>query len=146
VIVGRRPAALLSAALLVLAARHDARAEQGVAYPLSVRIEGFVGAKPQDLKPLVSWQVGRGRTVYQLHVTVLRVLSGQAAYFNIISRLEPYRPAFWLAGDRKALAAFASTPAGQPIAIMGYLRLDRTTRVLMLSTVEPLPAPSPPPG
>jgi hypothetical protein len=122
--------ALLSLATAALAAPRRARA------PVSVRIEGYVGAKPSGVRLLASWKVNRGRDVYQLHVTKLQVLSGDTAYFNIISRLEPYPVAFALAGDSAALATFATTPPDHKIAIKGYLRLDVGTRILMVSTVE----------
>jgi hypothetical protein len=135
----RRSTVLLIALALVA---HGARAQprRSLSGPFLVRIEGVLGAKPPGPLPLASWQVARGRELYDLHVSKLQVLSGNIAYFNIVSRLDPYRPAFSIAGDDKAIQAFVSAPTGQPLVIMGYLRIDPAARVLMLSSVEAVTA------
>jgi hypothetical protein len=135
---GRAAAAVLATLLLVCC--QVGRAQGRHVAPILVRIEGFVGAKPEGLRPRVNWRVSSGRNTYELHVTRLQVMSGNVADFNIITHLRPYRTAFSLAGDRQALEAFGATPAGQQIAITGYLRIDRAARILMVSRVERLGA------
>ena len=134
-------------ALLVACAAPDRAAAQVRTDQIyMLRIEGFVGAKPAGLHPLVSWVVTHQQTKYDLHVTKLQVLSGNTAYFNIITFLRPYTPAFRLAGDSNALAAFADVPPKQPIVMIGSMRFSRSISVFMLGTVEPLAQPSPAAG
>ena len=133
-------------AVLALAAPGQVAAQIRTDQIYMLRIEGFVGAKPAGLRPLVSWVVRHQRTRYDLHVTRLQVLSGNTAYFNIITFLRPYTPAFRLAGDSKALAAFADVPPNQPIVMIGSMRFSRSISVFMLGTVEPLAQPSPAAG
>lgn len=140
---GGYAAAAALAAVVLFVCFPVGRAQGRHVAPILVRIEGFVGAEPANLRPLVSWRVSDRRDTYDLHVTRLQVMSGNVANFNIISRLRPYRTAFSLAGDRQALETFAATPAGQQIAITGYLRIDRAARILMVNRVEPLGAPAP---
>jgi len=139
-------AAAALAVLAVVAAPGRLSAQVRVDQLYVLRIEGYVGAKPDGLRPLVSWVVSRQQTKYDLHVTKLQVLSGNTAYFNIITFLRPYTPAFRLAGDSQALAAFADVPRDQPIAMIGSMRFSRSISVFMLSTVEPLAQPSPTAG
>ena len=130
-------------AVLALAAPGQVAAQIRTDQIYMLRIEGFVGAKPAGPRPLVSWVVTHQQTKYDLHVTKLQVLSGNTAYFNIITFLRPYTPAFRLAGDSKALAAFADVPPNQPIVMIGSMRFSRSISVFMLGTVEPLAQPTP---
>lgn len=109
-----------------------------------MRIEGYVGPKPQDANLLVSWRINRARDVYDLHVTQLLVLNGTLKPEQIIVGLRPFSPALTLTGNLGSLDAFVNAPAGQKIAITGYLRIEPPVRELILSTVAPLPAPTPP--
>jgi len=136
-------AAAALAVLAVVAAPGRLSAQIKVDQLYVLRIEGYVGAKPAGLHPQVSWVVSYQRDKYDLHVTKLQVLSGNTAYFNIITFLRPYTPAFRLAGDSQALAAFAATPPNQPIVMVGSMRFSHTISVFMLGTVEPLAHPSP---
>jgi hypothetical protein len=132
-----------AAAASVLMALASATSAQLVA-PRStlVRIEGYVGAKPQDPSLLVSWRINRDRDVYDLHVTQLFVLNGTLKPEQIIVGLRPYSPALSLTGNLPALDAFINAPAGQKVAITGYLHIEPPVRELILSTVAPMPAPT----
>lgn len=107
-----------------------------------VRIEGYVGAKPQGPTLLVSWQLNRNRDVYDLHVTQLLVLNGTIKPEQIIVGLRPYIPALSFTGNLKALDAFVNAPVGQKLAITGYLHIEPPVRELILSTVQPMPVPT----
>jgi hypothetical protein len=137
----------LAALLLALASAAVSPAQQRPSLtPLFIRITGYLGPK-RDIPILVtSWRVNRGRDVYDLHVTKLDVLSGNVAYFEIVQQLVPYDIAFSIFGDDEAIAAFLAAPPGQPIVILGYLRIDLAARTLMMSSVEPLAASTPSPG
>jgi hypothetical protein len=135
-------AALVSLALVLLVAPTSAQTAPPTA-PIRVQIEGFIGGKPVDLKPVVTWTVSRGRDSYTLHVTRLRVRSGPLASFTIIKRLEPYPVNFSIDGSRRLLDEFASTPPGEPTMITGVFNLEHGSRVLTLTGVEPNLPPTP---
>jgi hypothetical protein len=104
--------------------------------PYMVRITAYLGAKLDRPVLLTSWKVNRVRDIYDLRVVKLDVLTGNVAYFNIVNQLEPYSPAFAIGGDNEAVNAFINTPPGEPIVIIGSLRINSADRILMLSTVE----------
>ena len=132
-----------AAAACALVALASATSAQLVAPPSTlVRIEGYVGAKPQEPNLVVSWRINRGRDVYDLHVTQLLVLNGTLRPEQIIVGLRPYSPALSFTGNLEALDAFVNAPAGQKLAIIGYLHIEPPVRELILSTVQPMPVPT----
>jgi hypothetical protein len=135
----RHPRAHVLVALLVLllfSGVQPAHARRTGLTPIMVRVTGYLGEKRDDKGILLtSWHVNRGRAVYHWRVLKLDVLSGNIAYFNIVSQLEPYDPAFSIAGDNKGINAFINAPPGETIVVIGYLRLDAATRTLMIDTV-----------
>lgn len=140
-----RPA--LAVLLLVLGGAPLAEAQRrSLGQPILVRITGYLGPKRDKPILVTSWKVNRDRVIYDWHAVKLDVLSGNTAYFNIVTQLDFYSPAFSIAGDDKAVAAFLATPPGEMVVVIGYLRVDAALRVLMLDTVEPLPATTPTPG
>ena len=146
-----RAAAAAVAVVLLIGITAHAQLRRPLSGPQLVRIEVVLGAKPPGPLPLTSWKVSYRDDLYDLHVSKLRVLDGNVAYFNIVDRLEPYWPSFSIAGDETAIQAFINAPHGEPLVILGYLRIDPAARVLMLSSVaiaSPTPAPTiatPPP-
>lgn len=108
-----------------------------------VRIEGYVGAQSPAANLLAKWRVNRDRDVYDLQVTQLLVLTGDAKPADIINALRPLSPAFSLAGNPKVLQLFTDAPANRKMAITGYLRIEPPIRELVLSKVEPMNAPTP---
>jgi hypothetical protein len=128
---------VLAAALLLQCGASAAHGQRrGVSGPYLVRITGYLGPKLERPILLTSWKVNRGRDIYDLRVIKLDVLTGNIAYFNIVNALEPYSPAFEIAGDDKGVAEFVATPAGQPMVIIGSLRINPAARILMISTAE----------
>src|SRR5262245_63837659 len=119
--------------LLLISGSQPAQARRTGLTPIMIRVTGYLGDKREDKGILLtSWKVNRGRDVYHWHVTKLDVLTGNIAYFNIVSQLEPYDPAFSIAGDNKGIKAFISTPPGETIVVIGYLRLEAAIRTLMI--------------
>jgi hypothetical protein len=140
-----RPA--LAMLLLVQAGAPLAEAQRRfLGQPILVRITGYLGPKRDKPILVTSWKVNRDRAIYDWHVVKLDVLSGNTAYFNIVTQLDFYSPAFSIAGDDKAVAAFLATPPGDMVVAIGYLRIDAAVRILMLDTVEPLVATTPTPA
>jgi len=138
---------ILVALLLALASNSAVQAQRRMlGGPILVRITGYLGPKLERRILLTSWKVNRGRDIYDLRVIKLDVLTGNTAYFNIVNQLEPYSPAFEIGGDDKALAEFLATPPGEPIVMIGSLRIDSPARILMLSTVERTSFATPPPS
>ena len=136
-----------AAAACALVALASAASAQLVVPPSTlVRIEGYVGAKPQEPSLLASWRINRGRDVYDLHVTQLLVLNGTLRPEQIIVGLRPYSPALSFTGNLDALGALVNAPVGQKLAITGYLHIEPPVRELILSTVQPMPVPTQPAG
>jgi hypothetical protein len=133
-------------ALLCFSGVQPAQARRDGLTPIVIRVTGYLGEKRDTPILLTSWKVNRGRSVYHWHVIKLEVLSGNIAYFNIVSQLEPYDPAFSIAGDTKGINAFINTPPGETIVVIGYLRLEAAIRTLMIDTVTTLPSETPTPG
>lgn len=138
---------MLALLLLAQAGAPLAEAQRRVlGQPILVRITGYLGAKRDQPILVTSWKVNRGRDIYDWHVVKLDVLSGNTAYFNIVTQLDFYSPAFSIAGDDTAIATFLATPPGEMVVVIGYLRIDAARRVLTLDTVEPVPATTPTPA
>lgn len=144
-----RAAGVLGGALATLLLLADAAPAQGRKLgltPIFIRITGYLGAKRDKPILLTSWNVNRGRDVYAWRVIKLEVLSGNIAYFNIVEQLEPYDPAFNIAGDTRGIDTFIATPPGEIFTVMGYLRFDGGFRTLMIDTVARPAAETPPPN
>jgi hypothetical protein len=103
---------------------------------LSVRIEGYVGTKPADVPLQVSWIVSVKGELYDLHVSKMVVLTGNVAYYDIITALQPYRPALTVIGDDEQIDLFATAPANQEIMVTGFFQFAGGARYLMLSSVD----------
>lgn len=132
----RRSVLVALLALLLFSGAQPAQARRNGLTPLMIRVTGYLGDKRDDKGILLtSWKVNRGRDVYHWRVIKLDVLSGNLAYFNIVSQLEPYDPAFSLAGDNKGIKEFINAPPGETIVVIGYLRLEAAIRTLMIDTV-----------
>ena len=112
-------------------------------YPIPLRIEGFVGTKPEGIKALERWVVAVGDARFVFHVTKLVPIGVDIAYWDILNRLEPLPVTLTLYGDPELVSKFTAAPAGVPIAVRGTLEFGPGPITLLLSTVEPLPWPTP---
>jgi hypothetical protein len=130
------PRTLLAVLLLLLAAPGPAQSRPLTKQPLSVRVDGYVTSKPEEAPFEVDWTVRLKGENYRLYVSKLQVLTGNAAYYDVIRALEPYRPALTIAGDDRQLDLFATAPHGQKISITGFIRFNGGARYLMISDIE----------
>lgn len=113
------------------------------AVPIHVRMVTYVGEKPPNVRTEFSWVVGFEKKRHQLHIAKLIVLTGTTTPLAIDSAIRPYAVQFQLVGERNAVQQFLSTPTGQPVQISAYLRIDRTSRYLMLDSVTAAPTTTP---
>ena len=127
---------LLLGLLLLPAGTTTARSQPMPRDAFSVRIEGFVGAKPEKPDIAADWTVRLKGESYELHVSKLQVLTGNIAYYDLITALKPYRPALTITGSDEQLDMFATAPPGQQVSVVAFIRLTGTTRYLMISEIE----------
>lgn len=114
------------------------------AAPITLRIEGFVGAAPPGLVTQATWVMRVQEKKYTLQVTRLEVLTGNTAYFDVIAALAPYPYAFTVYGDEPTLRLLTQTSPDQKLAIIGNAQMGQLPGQLLLSSVELLAAPTPP--
>jgi hypothetical protein len=110
-------------------------------YPFLLRVEGFVGTKPEGIQSLARWTIAIDGAPYTLHVTKLLPLGAQVAYWTIINHLEPLPITLTLYGDPAVLRRFIDTAPGQRIAITGNFTAGPGPVTLQLGTIESLEAP-----
>jgi hypothetical protein len=113
------------------------------AVPIHVRLLTYVGEKPPDVHLDFSWVVGFEKKRYHLHIAKLLVLTGTTMPLAIDSAVRPYPVQFQLIGEKSAVQQFLSTPTGQLVQVSAYLRIDGTSRYLMLDRVTPAPTTTP---
>jgi hypothetical protein len=110
--------------------------------PIVIRVEGYVGEKPAHLKSLDRWVVATNDTQRVFHVTALRPIGRDIAYWTILSALEPMPVTLMLYGDPGLLRQVTDAPPGEPIAMVGSFQLGPGPATLMLQSVELLPTPT----
>jgi len=120
-----------------------APAQRFTASPITLRIEGFVGAKTAGRVPQATWVVRVRDKEYTLQVMRLEVLRGNTAYFNVIAALEPYTYAFTVYGHDDALRTFTQAPPEQALAIIGTAQLAQLPGLLFINSIEVMSAPTP---
>ena len=120
------------------------------ATPSAAHIERFGGLQPPDLleinghvgKPLAGetggWQlklgVGYSATVYDFHLTTMRVLNSGRLPDNILFAVEPSLPNFRLIASDAELAKLATATSADPVRIVGYRRQGST--ILMVTSID----------
>lgn len=134
---------LLACVLVMLAALPALARRIRVTRPVHVRMLAYVGAPPAGARPQFNWLVSLRGTHYELRVMKLTVLSGNVLPGDIDAAVGLYRVKFQLAGTQTAMRNLAATPPGQLVAVLGYVRIDRGARYLLLDTVKPVPSPTP---
>ena len=118
-------------------------AQRYSAAPITLRIEGYVGAKAAGDVPQATWVVRVQDKQYSLQVMRLEVLTGNTAYFNVIAALEPYPYAFTVYGHDDALRTLTQAPPQQALAIIGSAQLAQLPGLLFINSIEPMAAPTP---
>lgn len=129
-------------ALLALGAAAPVR--PGVAqvvrpFPLMVRMEGFVGDKPEGMKAIERWVFAVDGLPVIFHLTKLRVIGTDVAWWNITSNLAPLPITLTLYGDAALRRRFLDTPAGERIALTGELETGPGPVTLLVLRIEALP-------
>jgi hypothetical protein len=136
---------VLGLCLVALATAAHAVGGDRRVFPIVMRVEGYVGEKPEHVTSLARWVVAVRDKQFVLHVTTLQPIGSDIAYWTILNALEPLPVTLTLYGDAELIGQFSSTPPGQPIAITGNFEAGPGPVTLMLRSIEPLPNPSPPP-
>jgi hypothetical protein len=143
--VGRRVAARRAlqwlGVLMIAAAAHLAAAQVRRHVPFLLRIEGFVGQKPEGIRSLARWVMAVNGKQYVVHVTKLQPIGVDVAWWNIISNLEPLPVTLTLYGNAPLLRRFKKTPAGERIALTGVFQSGPGPVTLLLRSVESLDRP-----
>lgn len=126
---------VLAVVLLAIVVPGVAQARRGVARPVQIQFDCFVGELPAGQIAEATWRVKIGKAYYDLQVMKLRVLSGNASPMRIIDALAPYKSlTFTLAGEKPDLQKLSAAAAGEKHQVTAYLRLD--ARMLMVSSVR----------
>lgn len=133
--------ACLATVLLLLTIAAPAQAGPLRRDAVSVRMDAYIGTKPDATPAEVKWTVSLKGEPYEVFVTKLVVLTGSIAYFDIINRLQPYSTALTVVGEDDQLDRFATAPAGQKISVTGFMQLGGGARYLMVSSVDYVDSP-----
>jgi len=123
--------------LAAVAEQRGAAAQIEHPVPFLVRLEGFVGPKPEGVKSLDRWVVAIDGVPYTFHVMLLQP-SVDIAYWNILNKLEPLPITLTLYGDPALLQRFIDTPAGQRIRMIGNFVAGPGPVTLQLTSIEAL--------
>ena len=118
-------------------------ADARVRRPITLRIEGFLDAAPEGVRPArtIEVRIGREKT-RSLAVTSISN-QGQGPHGQtILNEVARYRPAFRLLGDAALVARLAAAPKGARVTLTGNLSSGRNV-LLSIAEVEPVPAASP---
>lgn len=144
--------ALIACGVGLLLAAPPAGAETepfaGFHQPDLIEMSGHVGKPfPEETG---GWNLKLGvkftPTLYDFHLSRMRILNSGRLPGNVLSAVEPYRPNFFLFGSSAQMAALAAATPQDVVTITGYRRIG--SRVLMLTeiTVAPPMTPSPTPS
>jgi len=121
--------------------------------PVGAQIDRFSGLQPPDLLELNGhlgkssvdetggWDltigVGLTPTIYDFHLTSMRVLNSGHLPDNILFSVEPAHPNFRLFGSPEEISPLAAATDGQQLTITGYRRLGSTNLLLTRLSVAP---------
>lgn len=132
----RLHATLLVAILLALAGGGSAGtvAQPGVPKPIEVRLQVYLGDKPEGLVPEASWVVACQGKQLRMHIRHIDVLTGDVSPSNIITDATPYRITFHLRGDPALLRRLAAAGPNQLLTLTGFFRTG--SRQFLLSAVD----------
>ena len=136
--------------LLLAASSVGAQTERftGLQLPDLLEITGHVGRRLPD--EIGGWSLQLGvkftPTLYDFHLSKLRILNSGRLPDDVLSAVQPYRPNFFLFGSSAQMAALTGAIPADVVTMTGYRRVG--ARVLMLTdlTVAPPMTPSPTPS
>ena len=132
--------ALLALATLVALPRDaDARVRR----PITLRIEGFLDAAPEGVRPqrTIEVRIGREKT-RSLAVTGISNQSQGPHGTTILNEAARYRPAFRLIGDEALVTRLVNAPKGARVTLTGNLSSGRNV-LLTIADVDATPAAAP---
>ncbi|MBM4243658.1 MAG: hypothetical protein FJ148_07575 [Deltaproteobacteria bacterium] len=110
---------------------------------IMLRIEGFLDAAPEGVRPQRKIQVRIGRDATRsLAVTRLANQGAGPHGQTILGEVARYRPAFRLVGDDALVAKLAGAPPGARVTLTGNLSSGRNV-LLTSADVEPVAVPPP---
>jgi hypothetical protein len=138
-------AALALVALAALAAS-PRTADARVRRPITLRIEGFLDAAPEGVRPqrTIEVRIGREKT-RSLAVTGISNQSQGPHGATILGEVARYRPAFRLLGDEALVTRLADAPEGARVTLTGNLSSGRNV-LLTIADVAPAAAAAPSPA
>ena len=110
--------------------------------PIMLRMDGYVGAPPEDRHEVADLLLGAGQKNIQFQVTAATVLSGGTTARNVFRQVRPYRPNFRLRGAPELIARITDAAPAAQLRITGTWRPGG--RQLHLSAVEAPPPATPP--
>lgn len=130
----------------------------GIAASAVAQLDELPGVpEPPDLVELVGhrgkpaagerggWDItlgaGLSPTVYEFHLSGMRILNSGRLPLSVLSDLEPYRPTFFVFGTAEQMARLAGAAERDPLVITGYRR--RGSRNLMVTDLRAGPPPTP---
>lgn len=116
--------------------------------PVQVRIEGYLGASAEQVKPweMLDVQIGT-RAPRKFALTSIIALSGNVLGASILEQVEPIHPNFILNGDPNLLEEIASAASNQLLKITGYTAFG--PQRILVQTVDksaPITGPTPTPS
>lgn len=137
-------------ALLVLLLAPGLLGSRGLIFePVEVRIEGFLDASAEEVKPWEMLDVRIGdRPLRKLALVNIIVLSGGSVMgADILAAVEPIHPNFIFNGDPEQLDAIWSAAPNQYLKITGYTAFG-AQRILVnqVEKSEPITGPTPTPS
>jgi hypothetical protein len=129
--------ALAAGALLVWPAR-DAGAR--IRRPITLRIEGFLDAAPDGVKPLRTIEVRLGKEKSRMLAVTKIINQGSGPLGQtILDEAARYKPAFRLLGDTEIVAKLVAAPQGARVTLTGNLSSGRNV-LLSIADVAAAPA------
>ena len=104
-----------------------------------LRIDGYVGPRAEGRREMADLVLRANGKDVPFQVTSAIVLTGSSDPWTVFNQVRPYRPSFFLQGDRHLLGKVQHAAPGSRLRIQGYWRSG--TRDFMVSSVGPPPAP-----
>ncbi|MBX3028210.1 hypothetical protein KF840_25250 [bacterium] len=143
-------AAVVAAALLLVSAfaRGQTMEYRGALEPPDVmELNGHVGRPAPGERGgwSITLGVGFSSTVYDFHLTGMRILNSGRLPLSVLASLEPYKPTLFVFGHADQRAALAAATPSDTLVITGYRRVGSRTLMLTGLRVQPPVAQAPTP-
>lgn len=128
--------------LAAVAAPAHAGAGNVIAFPIMVRVEGYVGAKPEAQRSLARWVIAIDDQRFVFYVSTLKPMGTDIQFWSILNALEPLPVTARMYGEPQLIEQFTTAPPGQPIAIIANFIPGAGPANLLVQSIEPLPQPA----